>query len=691
MKETDKQRTIAFISHGGAGKTSLAEGILYLAKTTNRLGRVDDGTSVLDFEPEEVQRQISISTAFHSYTWKKHEVHFMDCPGDENFLNDTRTCLRGADGAVVLVDAVDGVKVGTEKTWAFADEYELPKVILINKMDRERADFFKCLTELGQIFGIPCLPVTIPVGAEASFKGVINLLDQKAYLYEDAGGKFTPIEIPADLAETVAEWREKLIESVAESDDELLEKYLEEGELGPEEIAKGLITAVRKQALAPVCCGAGLKLIGTPQLLDLINDVMPSPADRGPIKGRQPGQENEMELAPDPDGPFSALVIKTISDPYAGRLTIFRVFSGTLTPDSNFYNANKETKERFGQVLALEGKSQKPLESAGPGTIAAVAKLKETTTGDTLCHEANPIIIPAPQPLPPVISYAIEPKAKGDEEKIFSALSKVLEEDVSLKMDRGGETKEIILSGMGQIHIEATLDKIRRKYGVEVILKTPKVAYKETIKGKTRIQGRYKKQTGGRGQFGDTWLEIEPLPRGSGFEFADRIVGGVIPRQYIPAVEKGIVEAMAGGVVSGNPVIDIRVSLVDGSYHSVDSSEMAFKIAGSLGFKKGFVQCNPTLLEPIMLLSVTVPDEYMGDVIGDLNARRGKVLGVDSKGGRQVIKAHVPQVEILQYSPTLTSMTGGRGSFTIEFAHYDEIPAHLQEKIVAAAKKDEEE
>ncbi|MDY6851280.1 MAG: elongation factor G, partial [Thermodesulfobacteriota bacterium] len=419
--------------------------------------------------------------------------------------------------------------------------------------------------------------------------------------------------------------------------------------------------------------------------------LLPSPADRGPVKAANPADDSEISMVPDPEGPFSALVIKTITDPFAGQLTVFRVFSGTLHPDSTFYNVNKEAKERFGQLLALEGKSQNPMESAGPGTIAAVAKLKETATGDSLATEAAPIIFPVSEPLPAIISYAVEPNSKGDEEKVFAALSKVLEEDVTLRLDRGGQTKEIILSGMGQVHIEATLEKILRKFGVEIVLKTPKVAYKETIKGKTRIQGRYKKQTGGRGQFGDTWLEIEPLPRGAGFEFLNKIVGGVIPRQYIPAVQKGIVEAMAGGVISGNPVVDIRVSLVDGSHHTVDSSEMAFKIAGSLGFKKGFVECSPTLLEPIILLKVTVPDEFMGDVIGDMNGRRGKVLGVDTKGGRQVIQAHVPQVEILQYAPTLTSMTGGRGSFTIEFDHYEEVPAHLREKIIAEAKGEVEE
>ena len=691
MKDITKLRTIAFIAHGGSGKTTLAESILFHTKVTTRQGRVDDGTSILDFEPEETKRHISISASFHAYPWKKHDIHFVDTPGDENFLNDTRTCMQGVDGAVVLLDAVDGVKVGTEKVWSFADDYELPRLVFINKMDRERADFFKCVADIKKLFTMNSLPVQVPIGAEAGFRGLVDLLTEKAYIYEEGTGQYKEEEIPEDLLDTVAEWREQLVESIAEADDELLEKYLDTGELTAEELDKGLVTAVRTRALAPILCGAGSKMIGVPHLLDKINDRLPSPIDRGPVKGKNPISGDEITRDPDPEGTFSALVIKTITDPFAGQLTIFRVFSGTLKPDSNFYNVNREVKERFGQLLSLEGKSQKPMEDAGPGTIAAVAKLKETSTGDSLSDENNPIVFTVPKPLPPVVSYSVEAKTKGDEEKVFAALNKVLEEDVTLHLERNDQTKQMIMSGMGQVHIDATLEKIKRKYGAEITLKLPKVAYKETIKGKTKIQGKYKKQTGGKGQFGDAWLEIEPMPRGEGFVFEDKIVGGVIPRQYIPAVEKGIVEAMLGGVISGNPVVDVKVALVFGSYHAVDSSEMAFKIAGSMGFKKGFVECSPTLLEPVMLLTVTVPDDYMGDVIGDMNSRRGKVLGVDPLGGRQVIKAHVPQVEVLQYAPTLTSMTGGRGSFTIEFDHYEEVPAHLHEKIIAEAKGEEEE
>lgn len=691
MKDISKLRTIAFISHGGAGKTSLAESILFFTKVTNRLGRVDDGTSILDYEPEEIKRTISISAAFHTYPWKKHEIHFVDTPGDENFLNDTKTCLQGVDGAVVLIDAVDGIKVGTEKVWDFADGYELPRLVLINKMDRERADFFKCLDELSQNFETPCLPVQIPIGAESGFKGVVDLLSEKAYVYEEGNGKFTETDVPGDLADVVAEWKEKLVEAIAEADDELLEKYFEEGELSQEELDHGLTKAVKDRALAPVLCAAGSKLIGIPHLLDIINDRLPSPADRGPVKGLKPGTDEEISFDPDPNAPFSALVIKSVTDAYAGQLSIFRVFSGTIKPDTNVFNVTKDNKERFGQILALEGKSQKPLEEAGPGTIAAVAKLKDTNTGDTIALESKPIILPATEPLPPIVSFAVTAKTKGDEEKVFAAINKVLEEDITLSLKRNEQTKEMVLSGMGQVHIDATMEKIKRKFGVEIELAPPKVAYKETIKGKTKIQGRYKKQTGGKGQFGDCVIEMEPMPRGEGFVFEDKIVGGVIPRQYIPAVEKGIIEAMAKGVISGNPVVDLKVALVFGSYHAVDSSEMAFKIAGSMAFKKGFMECSPTLLEPIMLLTVTVPDEFMGDVMGDISGRRGKVLGSDAKGGKQVIKANVPQVELLQYAPVLTSMTGGRGSFTIEHSHYEEVPSHLVEKIMEEAKLDQED
>jgi len=690
MKDVAKQRTIALIAHNGAGKTSLAEAFLFYTKVTNRLGSVMEGSSILDSEPEEVKRTSSINSAFHSFPWKKHQVTFVDTPGDENFLNDTKTVLNGVDAAVMVVDAVDGVKVSTEKTWEFADLYKLPRMIIINKMDRERADFYGALTDINESLGSPqAVPVFLPIGAESKFKGVVSLLTGKAYLYEE-GGKVTEGEAPADMSEVIAEWKEKLVEAVAEADDALLEKFLEGQELTPEEITEGYRKEILACKIAPVVPASGLKMIGLQNILDMVL-TLPSPLDRGARSGKKPeGGETETRQ-PDPTAPFSGIVLKTVSDSL-GQLSVFRVVSGTITADGGFYNPKQDQKERFGQLLALEGKSQKSIDEAGPGDIVAVAKLKNTVTGDTICDEAAPIVFPVPKSLEPVVSFAVEAKSKGDEEKVFAAINKMLVEDQTLRLHRNDQTKEMILSGMGQVHIDTSLEKLKRKYGVEMVLKAPKVAYKETIKGKAlKVQGKYKKQTGGKGQYGDAVIDMEPMPRGEGFVFEDRIVGGVIPRQFIPAVEKGIVEAMVGGVISGNPVVDIKVGLVFGSYHDVDSSEMSFKIAGSMAFKKAFMECKPTILEPVMLLTVTVPDEFMGDVMGDISSRRGKLLGTEAKGKKQIIKAHVPQVEILSYAPVLTSMTGGRGSFSIEFARYDEAPPQVRDKVVAEYKPRDEE
>ncbi|MDR2142282.1 MAG: elongation factor G [Deltaproteobacteria bacterium] len=691
MKDVAKQRTIALISHGGSGKTTMAEAFLYLTKVTNRLGSVAEGTSSLDFEPEEIKRKSSLNAAFHSFPWKKSLITFADTPGGENFLNDTRTVLQGVDGAVVLVDAVDMVKVSTEKGWAFSDAFGLPRLVVINKMDRERADFFKTLENIQEIFTHPkAVPLCLPIGAENAFTGVVDLLRQKAFSY-DATGKATEGAIPTEMAPLVAEWREKLIEAIAETDDILVEKFLEGQEITDAELDQALRAAVLSGQIAPVTAASGLRLIGLDLILDMIVGLLPSPQERRPYQGSgTPDGPEDMEKAPDPAAPFSGLVIKTIVDPFAGQLTIFRIISGTLTPDSGFLNVNRGQKERFGQLFALEGKTQKAVEEAGPGDIVAVSKLKSSLTGDSLADEANPVFFKAVPPMEPVVSFAVEAKSKGDEEKVFAAINKMTLEDVTLRLTRNNQTKEMILSGMGQVHVDATLEKIKRKYGVDVLLNAPKVAFKETIKGRAKVQGKYKKQTGGKGQYGDAVIELEPLPRGSGFIFEDKIVGGVIPRQYIPAVEKGIVEAMAGGVVSGNPVVDCKVALVFGSYHDVDSSEMAFKIAGSMAFKKAFLECQPTILEPIMLLTVTVPDEFMGDVMGDISSRRGKLLGTESHGKRQVINAHVPQMELLSYSPSLTSMTGGRGSFSLEFAHYDEAPAQVRDKVISEFKPQEE-
>jgi elongation factor G len=584
---------------------------------------------------------------------------------------------------------VDGVKVGTEKVWAYADKYHLPRLIFINKMERERADFTKAVQEIRDILKAKPVLLQIPLGQEAAFKGVVDLVALKAFTF-DSAGKATETEIPAELKEEAEAQRNELLNFAAESDDALIEKFLEEGQLTPEEVWQGLRAGTLAGSFVPVFCGAALQNIGTSLLLDAITAYLPSPSDRGAVKGVDPKTKGEISLEPDPDGPLCAYVFKTVADPYAGRLSVFRIYSGTVKSDSSFYNANKEASERFGQLFLPEGKGQKSVESAGPGTFAAVAKLKDTVTGETLCDESRPIILPAPEPPKTVVTFAVEPKSRGDEDKVYSSITRLIEEDPSLTLARNAETKEILLSGMGQVHIEATVEKLKRKFGVEVNLKTPKVPYRETIKGRTKVQGKYKRQSGGRGQFGDTWLEIEPLPRGGGFEFVDKIVGGVIPKQYIPAVEKGIVEAMLEGEYAGCPVVDVKITLYDGSFHEVDSSEMAFKIAGSMGFKKGFMNCQPTLLEPVMLMQVTVPEEFMGDIIGDLNGRRGRVLGVDSEGSLQIIKANVPLAEVQHYQPDLTSKTGGRGTFEMEFSHYEEVPPALADKVILQLKADKE-
>ncbi|MCL4503556.1 MAG: elongation factor G [Deltaproteobacteria bacterium] len=685
--KTANIRNLVLIGHSGCGKTSLAEALLFTAGATSRLGRVDDGSSVLDYEPEEIKRKITISSAFHHYQWKKHSVYLADTPGDDNFLADSRAALHVGDAALVVIDAVDGVKVGTEKVWQAADHYKLPRLVFINKLDRERADFATALKSVKDILEVQAVPLQLPIGKEAGFKGVVDLISQKAYTA--AGGKPEAGPIPEDLQDEVAELRGDLMNFAAESDDALIEKFLEEGELTPEEIYRGLKIGVIKGAFVPVLCGAASNHagpIGVSLLLDAINAYLPSPEEKGAVKGAKPGSGDEVALEADPDGPLAAQVFKTVADPYAGRLSIFRVYSGTMAADSTVFNVNKDTPERFGQLFLLEGKGQKAVPSVGPGAFAAVAKLKETVTGDTLATEAKPILLPALLPSHTMVTFAIEPKKQGEEDKVFSSFSKLIEEDPSLSITRNAETKEILVSGVGAVHIEATAEKMKRKFGVELNLKPPKVPYRETIKGTVKVQGKYKRQSGGRGQYGDTWLELEPLPKGAGFEFVDKIVGGAIPRNFIPSVEKGIVEAKNEGVLAGFPCVDFRVTLYDGSFHDVDSSDMAFKIAGSMGFKKGCEQAKPTLLEPIMKMVVTVPEDNMGDIIGDLNGRRGRVLGVEAEGKLQVITAHVPMIEVLLYAPDLISKTGGRGTYSMEFDHYEEVPPQQAEKIIAEAR-----
>ncbi len=687
--EPKSLRNLAVIGHGGTGKTSLCESLLFVSGKNERLGRVDDATSTMDYEPEEQKRRGSISSAANFIEWNKHKINILDTPGDSNFNFDIQCSLSVVDNAVVVVDSVGGVEFQTEKVWEMADLYALPRIIFINRMDRERADFAKALDSVKTKLKVKATPVCLPIGAEDKFQGIVDLIAMKAYTFSDNKGTAKASDVPAELKDEAESLRSSLVEDIAETDDDLMNKYLEAGELSVEEIKGGFKKAVTSGGVIPVLCGSAVKGIGVSMLMEMIVDTFASPADRGPVKGKKPGAEEALERKPEEDEPFSAMVFKTIADPYAGRLTLFRVYSGKLNADSIVYNSARKVSEKFGNIFFLEGKNQKQAEVLIPGDIAGVAKLKETVTGDTLCNEKSAIIYQPVSVPPPIMSFAVEPKSRGDEDKIASSIHRLTEEDPTIVFTRNVETKEMILSGMGQVHIEVNIEKMKRKFGVEVNLHTPKVPYKETIKGKTNVQGRYKKQSGGRGQFGDCWIDIEPLPRGSGFEFVDKIVGGVIPGQYRPAVEKGIVEAAAKGVIAGYPVVDFRISLTDGSYHTVDSSEMAFKIAGSMAFQKGVMECQPILLEPIVNIDIEVPEEYMGDVIGDLNSRRGRVLGMDSKGSNQIIKGQVPLAEILKYAPDLRSMTSGRGTFTYTESHYEEVPAFIAEKIIAESKKEE--
>ena len=686
----EKLRNVALVGHGGAGKTSISEALLFKTGVINRQGRVEDGNTAMDFEPEEVKRQSSISTAFHQIERNEHTVTLIDTPGDQNFFSDTRLCLQAADGAVVVVDGVDGVKVQTEQAWDFADEFDLPRVIFINKLDRERASFRRAFGEAQKIFKPKPIMIQLPIGKEDEFKGVVDLVAMKAYIYDNAG-KAVETDMPAEMKDEVEIERETLVENIAETDDELLERYLEGETLTDDELKIALRKGTLARLFVPVLCGSATGNIGIDLLLNTITADLPSPVDRGSKNGIDLSGDGEIERQPIAEAPFSAFVFKTVADPYAGRLSIFRVVSGQLGGDGTFYNVNKETKERFNQLLAITGKEQKQIDSAGPGAIVAVAKLKETKTGDTLCDETDKIKFTCAEPLPNLISYAISPKSKGDEDKIFTSLGKLLEEDTALKLERNMETRQTIISGAGQIHIEVGVDKLKRKFNVGVELALPRIPYRETIKKKVRAQGKHKKQTGGHGQFGDCWIDMEPLPRGKGFEFVDGIVGGAVPKTYIPAVEKGIVESAEKGVLAGYPAVDFRVTLNDGSFHAVDSSEMAFKIAGSLAFKKAVADALPVLLEPIMNVTITTPDEYMGDIMGDLNGRRGRVMGMDNEGKNQVIKAQVPMAEFLTYAPDLRSITGGRGVFTMDFSHYEEVPSQLSEKVIEATNKEKDQ
>ena len=694
--DVDKIRNVAVIAHGGAGKTALVEAMLFNSGSIDRLGNVEDGTTTTDYEPEEIERKITITSSLAFCTWNGFTINLIDTPGFINFLEDTRGCLRAVDGALVIVSAISGVKAETQKIWKYASEYELPRMVFVNKMDKDMANFSRALGDIEKTFGSEGLPLQIPIGAGESFQGVVDLIKMRAF--KTVGGKSEESDIPAELLPEAEEYRKKLVEKIAEADDNLLEKYLEGGTLTDEEIIKGVKEGSLTRRFIPVACGSAVANIAIPQLLETIILCLPSPVEMArisPIKGTNPKNNTQVERKPSATEPFSAYVFKTIADPFAGRLSMFRVYSGSLKADSNILNASTGAKERIGQVFHIQGKKQVSAALLGPGEIGVVAKLKETYTGDTLCEEGHPIIFEKAKFADPLIAYAIAPKSKGDEDKVGTGIHRILEEDPTLRFQRDEETKEMLLSGMGQVHLEVTLERLKRKFGVEVLMKTPKVPYRETIKVATRVQGRYKKQSGGRGQYGDCWLEVEPMPRGGGYEFADRIVGGVIPQQYRPAVEKGVIETMKEGVVAGFPVVDIKVSLTDGSYHSVDSSEMAFKIAGSMALKKAIQEAKPILLEPVMKVEVIIPDDTLGAIIGDLNSKRGKVQGVEPQaGGNQKISALVPMSEMLTYANQLHSLTSGRGLYSMEFALYEELPSHLTQKIIAereAQKKEKAE
>lgn len=693
VSKVENIRNVALIAHSGAGKTSLIEAILYNAGAIDRMGSVEAGNTTSDFEPEEIERKISLSSSLSYCDWKDTRINLIDTPGFINFIEDTRGCLRVADGVIVVLCAVSGIKAETKKIWGYVTEYQIPSIIFVNKLNKESANFYSTIEEAKVSFGLEPIPLQIPIGEGEQFKGVIDLLSMKGFIFKE--GKASETGIPSELIGLAEEYRKKLVERIAESDDALLEKYLEGGEITNEEILKGVKDGSLSRKFLPVVCGSATGNINIPQLLDTILLCLPSPVERSavfPIKAINTKSAVELEIKPLATGPFAAYVFKSIADPYAGKFSLFRVFSGILKADTTVMNSSTETKERIGQIFYLLGKKHVAAQSVGPGELAAVVKLKDTNVGDTLCDEQNMLLFEKVKFAEPIISYAIAPKTKGDEEKVSIGLQRILEEDPTLKFIRDEESKEMILSGMGQVHLEVAIEKLKRKFGVEVSMSAPKIPYRETIKASAKTQGKYKKQSGGRGQYGDCWIEIEPLQRGEGYEFIDKIVGGAIPQQYRPAVEKGIVETMKDGILAGYPIVDLRVTLFDGSYHTVDSSEMAFKIAASMALKKAFMDAKPILLEPIMKVEIITPDDTLGSIIGDLNSKRGKVQGVEPQsGGSQKINASVPMAEMLTYANQLHSITSGRGLYSMEFSHYEEVPAHISQKIISERQKKKEE
>ena len=688
--DTQMIRNVAFISHGGAGKTSLIEDVLFNAGITKRIGSTESGSSSLDYDPVEVARGLSINAKVASVEWNKYLLNIIDTPGYANFLHDTKVALSAASSAVLLASAITGIKAETQRVWDYADEFSLSRIIFINKMDKERADFSNALASVEKAFNITPLPIYIPIGAEDKFRGVVDLVRMKALIYpNDTSAAYKEEEIPADLREEAELFNMRLVETVSETDDALIEKYLETGTLDEGEIKKGLREGTITKRFIPVLCGSATRNIGAKLLLNAIIDYLPSPADESPRIAKNT-KTNEDIFISSADPEFSAFVFKTFIDPFAGKLSMFRVISGKLKNDSEVFNTGKDTKERISGLSLMQGKTSVKVDEIGPGQIGMVSKLKSTETFDTLCSPSFPVQFEKVELPDTVISFSIVPKSKDDEDKVSSGLHRLLEEDPGLKLTRDQDTGELLISGMGQMHIETVVEKLQKKFNVQVEMKVPRVPYRETIKTTASGQGKYKKQSGGRGQYGDVWLELSPLGKGEGFQFEDRIVGGVVPRNYIPAVEKGLREAMCEGVLSGYPMVDFKAALFDGSYHSVDSSEMAFKIAASMAYKKVAMDAKPILLEPIMNMDIYVPEDYVGAVIGDLNSRRGRILNVEPQTSGQHVRAQVPMAEILTYAPDLRSMTGGHGMFTVEFSSYEELPSHLTEKIISEKKKAEE-
>ncbi len=678
-------RNVGLVGHGHSGKTSLAAAFLSTSGATNRLTRVDEGNTITDFDDEEIARKITISTSLAYLEWKKTKINLIDTPGFNIFLNDTKSALAAADSAVVVVDGVAGVEVQTEKTWGFADDLKLPRALVINKLDRERSSFDRALASVQNVFGRVAIPIHLPIGSEREFKGVIDLIRMKAILFTpDGDGKGKESEIPAGMAEAAQKAHEALVELIAEGKDDLMEEYFNEGTLPVEHIVSGLREEMAELRVFPVLCASALHNVGTDLLLDFLVEYMPSGVARGTVTGKVNGEDKERKMAD--NQPASAFVFKTVADAFSGRVTYFKVISGCIKNDANLVNSRSGSAERLSHIGCLMGKTIAPVTELHAGDIGAVAKLKDTVTGDTIADKSAMIAYPHVQLPEPSIAYAISAKTRNDEDRMGNAIQKILEEDPSLRFYRDPQTKEFLLAGNGQQHVEVICNRLKRRYGVEVALSAPKIPYRETIRGKADVQGRHKKQTGGHGQFGDCWIRMEPLPRGEKFVFENDIFGGSIPRNYIPAVEKGIIEAAEKGYLAGFPVVDFKVTVYDGSYHDVDSSEMSFKLAARKAFKAAMEVAKPAILEPVMNAEIQAPVEYAGDLMGDMNSRRGRISGMETKGTTQIVRAQVPMSEMLSYQNDLTSMTQGRGSFSMEFDHYDFVPALQTDKIVAAAK-----